>query len=96
MSGIFKKLFGPADGGISAEKIKAIVEEVMAKINLKRKVDSITYRPNHDWYIIRFYSPPSCIIPRKHFQDYIKSQGSEGKQEIIQILSSAPKGANLV
>jgi hypothetical protein len=69
-------------------RVREIVQELLKELGLARKVDSITFRPEHDWYIVRFYSPPSVIIPRKHFQDYLASQAKDGKQEIIDILTS--------
>ncbi len=72
-------------------KVREIVDGLLKEFSLMRKVDSITYRRKHDWYIVRFYSPPSCIIPRKHFEDYISSQAKTGRQEIIDILTARRK-----
>jgi len=76
--------------------VREVVTEVINEIGLKRKVDSIDYRPKHHWYIVRFFSPPSCIIPRQHFVDYLKSDGKLGKKEIIEILSVKSKGLELI
>lgn len=78
------------------EAVKKIVEELLKEIGSKRKVDAVTYRPKHRWYIVRFFSPPSCIIPRNFLEAYLKSEGSLGKKEIIDILSVKQKGFELI
>ena len=102
MSGSFKKFLGWLLGGLgsdiqcSEEKVKEVIEEVLKEIDLKRKVQSVEYRHKHHWYIVRFYSPPSCIIPRQYLEQYIKTKGRSSKKEIIDILSTKNKGFELI
>jgi len=103
MSGVFKKIanwFNSSSGAgvVSCNQaaVKKVVEEVIKEIGLKRKVDSVDYRPKHNWYIVRFFSPPSCIIPRPHIEDYLNSGGHKGKPEIIEILSVKQKSFDLI
>ena len=103
MSGIFKKIgdwFGQTTIAKSThcteDAVKEIVEELIKEIGLKRKVDGVTYRPKHHWYIVRFFSPPSCIIPRNYLEAYLKTEGRMGKKEIIDILSVKQKGFELI
>jgi len=103
MSGIFKKIsdwFREGDNktGVNCteETVKKVIEELLKEIGLKRKVDTVTYRPKHRWYIVHFFSPPSCIIPRHYLEVYLKTGGEQGKKEIIDILSVKPKGFELI
>lgn len=65
-------------------KVREILEDIIKEIKLRRKIDSVEYRPNHFWYIVRFYSPPNCIIPRNYIDDYINSEGKLGKDKIAE------------
>jgi hypothetical protein len=70
----------------SEMKTTEILETIMKEINLNKKIESVTYRDKYFWYVVRFDSPPSCIIPQKHIDDYINSKGQVGKKEIIHFL----------
>lgn len=103
MSGMFKKITEWFSSQTHAQHVsctdsaaKQVIEELIKEIGLKRKVDSLTYRPKHHWYIVRFFSPPSSIIPRQYIQAYLDSGGQKGKKEIIEILSVKPKGFELI
>ncbi len=103
MSGVFKKIAGWFGSSSKVEAVrctesavKEVVEEVIKEIGLKRKIDSVDYRPKHHWYIVRFFSPPSCIIPRTYIEAYLSSRGQKGKSEIIEILSVKQKGFELI
>ena len=90
-SNLFSFLF-PRKPPCTEARVKEIVEELLRSQGIPRKVDSVSYRPQHQWFIVRFYSPPSCIIPLAPIKQYCASGGIEGKQEIIEILISKRKG----
>ncbi|MFA7676883.1 MAG: hypothetical protein WCY34_01800 [Candidatus Omnitrophota bacterium] len=93
----FKKLsFSSEAKSQNEDKVKFVVEELISQLGLKRKIDNIVYRKKHDWYIISFFSPPNCIVPRKYIEDYLKTGGRLGKKEISEILSFENKGFNLI
>ncbi|MCF7907888.1 MAG: hypothetical protein K9L86_03295 [Candidatus Omnitrophica bacterium] len=103
MSGVFEKIsswFGSNESvkhvRCTESAVKEVIEAVINEIGLKRKVDNITYRPKHHWYIVRFFSPPSCIIPRQFIEAYLKTDGVKGKAEIVEILSVKQKGFELI
>ncbi|MDD3296390.1 MAG: hypothetical protein PHU64_03420 [Candidatus Omnitrophica bacterium] len=77
-------------------KVKVVIEEIISQLKLKRKISNIVYRKKHDWYIVSFFSPPNCIIPRHYIEDYLKTGGNLGKKEISEILSFENKGFNLI
>jgi len=83
-----RHLAGGPTGNINTEeaKVKKIVEDIIKEIKLRRKIDKVEYRPSNFWYIIRFYSPPNCIIPKNHIDNYISSNGKFGRDQIAECL----------
>ena len=75
-------------GKYGEEKVREILEEIAYEIHLGKKIESVTYRPKHSWFVIRFDSPPSCIIPQNLIEQYIGRQDEELKKEIINLLLS--------
>ncbi len=63
MGNIFKKfiewLSGSSKSACNESKVRGVVEEILKELGIMRKIDSVTFRPKNDWYIVRFYSPPS-------------------------------------
>lgn len=64
-------------------KVKEILEDVLKSSRIRRKIDKVDYRAGNNWYIVRFYSPPSCIIPKEYLDNYINGGGQIWKDRII-------------
>jgi len=67
-------------------QIKILLEGIAKEINLDRQIDSVIYRQEYAWYIIRFNYPPSCLIPAEVINSYLKNKDKESRDKIIDYL----------
>lgn len=72
--------------GYSEKQAKEVIEKIVKEINFSKKVKSVWFFGHK--YTVSFDDGLSCIIKRSCIDDYLDSEGRDGRQAIITCLRS--------
>lgn len=75
----------------SEDKAREVIERIVKKTNLVKKISNVEYISGFLHYRISFDDGSISTVPRKHIDDYIDSEGKYGEHEIETCLSTSVK-----
>jgi len=76
-------------GEYAPEEVRALMQDIAREVKLAKRIEGVSYRKEHQWYIVRFDIPPNCIVPKRLIDECAKAEGRSARKKIGDILLSS-------